>query len=99
MLKTREKSYPYRKCCIGIYAAFDLHSSNSYWGIIDVNGKRVFRKKLKNDEGLIVKVLEPLKSGLKFLYILIHITLPISDSSRWLRNTYITRINTRETNE
>ena len=34
---------------MGLYAAFDLHSNNSYLGIIDENGQRVFTRKLRND--------------------------------------------------
>ncbi len=33
------------RLCLGI----DLHLSNSYSGIIDENGKRVFKRKLPND--------------------------------------------------
>ena len=47
---------------MGLYTAFDLHSNNSYVGIIDENGKRVFRRKLQNDEGLMVKVMNPYKN-------------------------------------
>jgi len=48
-----------------LYSAFDLHSSNAYLGIIDEDGKRVFRRKLQNDEGLMVKVLNPFKSDIE----------------------------------
>ena len=44
-----------------LYTGFDLHSSNSYVGIIDENGKRVFKKKLPNDPEQIVSTLEPYK--------------------------------------
>jgi transposase len=40
-----------------VYAAFDLHSSNSYLAIIDSKGKRVFRKKMPNDPAVILKAL------------------------------------------
>lgn len=50
---------------MGLYSALDLHSSNAYLGIIDEDGKRVFRRKLQNDEGLMVKVLAPFKSDIK----------------------------------
>lgn len=50
---------------MGLYTAFDLHSNNSYLGIIDENGKRVIRRKLQNDEELIVKVLNPFKSDIE----------------------------------
>jgi len=49
---------------MGLYTAFDLHSNNSYVGIIDEDGKRVFRRKLQNDEGLMVKVLNPFKNDI-----------------------------------
>ena len=49
---------------MGLYTAFDLHSNNSYVGIIDEDGKRVFRRKLRNDEGLMVKVLHPFKNDI-----------------------------------
>ncbi len=49
---------------MGLYTAFDLHSNNSYLGIIDEDGKRVFRRKLQNDEGLMVKVLNPFKGDI-----------------------------------
>lgn len=32
-----------------LYGAFDLHASNSFLGIIDEDGRRIFRKKLYND--------------------------------------------------
>lgn len=42
-----------------LYAAFDLHASNSYLAIIDAEGKRVFSKKIPNDPELIVAALSP----------------------------------------
>lgn len=48
-----------------LYAAFDLHSNNSYLGIIDENGKRVFKRKMRNDRELIAKVLEPFKADIE----------------------------------
>jgi transposase len=48
-----------------LYGAFDLHSSNAFLGIIDEDGKRVFRRKLQNDEGLMVKVMNPFKSDIE----------------------------------
>jgi len=32
-----------------LYTGFDLHSSNTYLGIEDEGGKRIFKKKLPND--------------------------------------------------
>ena len=40
-----------------LYAGIDLHSNNSYMGIIDENGGRVFKRKVRNDPELIVTVL------------------------------------------
>jgi len=48
-----------------LYSAFDLHSNNAYLGIIDEDGKRVFRRKLQNDEGLMVKMLNPFKKDIE----------------------------------
>jgi transposase len=42
-----------------LYAGFDLHSSNSYLAIIDGKGKRVCKKKLRNDPDLILGELKP----------------------------------------
>ena len=40
-----------------LYAAFDLHSSNSYLAIIDEEGKRVFSKRMPNNPDLILAAL------------------------------------------
>jgi hypothetical protein len=48
--------YP-RRCLMKLYAAFDLHSSNSYLSVIDEGGKRKLEKKLANDAESIVSVL------------------------------------------
>jgi transposase len=44
-----------------LYAGSDLHSSNTYLGIKDEDGKRVFKKKLPNDRELILDALKPYK--------------------------------------
>jgi len=44
---------------MGLYTGFDLHSSNTYVGIIDEDGKRVWKKKLRNDPSLISATLRP----------------------------------------
>ena len=36
---------------MGLYAGCDLHAKSNYWGIVDGEGKRVFKKKLRNDAG------------------------------------------------
>lgn len=44
-----------------LYAGCDLHSSNTYLGIVDEDGKRVFKKKLPNDREIILSALAPYK--------------------------------------
>jgi len=48
-----------------LYAGIDLHSSNSFIGIIGPNQKRIFGKRLPNDLDQILKVLEPYKKELR----------------------------------
>ena len=47
-----------------LYCGLDLHSNNTYVGIIDASGKRVARTKLKNIPEDIVRFLEPYKEDL-----------------------------------
>jgi transposase len=47
-----------------LYAGFDLHSSNAYLGIIDEDGKRVFKKKLSNNPEVILSTLLPYKDNM-----------------------------------
>lgn len=47
-----------------LYTAFDLHSNNSYLGIIDETGKRVFKRKLANDPESILDTLKPYKEDI-----------------------------------
>ena len=42
-----------------LYTAFDLHSSNSYLGLIDGKGKRLAKKKLPNAGDVILDALKP----------------------------------------
>ena len=44
-----------------LYAGSDLHSSNTYLGIKDEDGKRIFKKKLPNDREIILDTLRPYK--------------------------------------
>ncbi len=44
-----------------LYSAFDVHSKNNFLGIIDGDGKRIFRRKLSNDPQGIRETLEPYK--------------------------------------
>jgi len=39
----------------------DLHSDNGYYGIIEPDGKRVFKKRLPNDLPTVLSILEPYK--------------------------------------
>ncbi len=50
---------------MGLYAAFDLHSSNSYLGISDEKGKRIFKRKLPNDPTAIREALKPFKNDIE----------------------------------
>ncbi len=47
-----------------LYAGFDLHSTNSYVGIIDDDGKRIWKKQLRNDPSLISATLSRFKSDI-----------------------------------
>jgi len=49
---------------MGLYTGFDLHSSNTYVGIIDEDGKRIWKKKLRNDPSLISSMLRPFKEDI-----------------------------------
>lgn len=50
---------------MALYTAFDLHSNNSYLGIIDEHGKRIFKKRLPNDPVMIRETLEPFKADIE----------------------------------
>lgn len=50
---------------MGLYAAFDLHSSNAYLGIIDESGKRIFKKKVRNEPETIRETLRPFKADIE----------------------------------
>jgi transposase len=51
------------------YAGIDLHSTNSYIGIIDKDNKRIFKAKAKNNLPTILKRLEPFHEQLKGLVV------------------------------
>ncbi len=44
-----------------LYSGFDLHSNNTYIGIVDEDGKRLMKKKVDNDPDLILQYLNPYK--------------------------------------
>ncbi len=48
-----------------LYTGFDLHSNNSYVGIIDENGGRLLKKKIRNDPSLILETLRPFKKDIE----------------------------------
>ena len=48
-----------------LYAGLDLHSRNTYIGIMDDTMKRVFKKRVPNDLDLILKTLIPFQDRLK----------------------------------
>jgi len=65
MLGVRESILTLRRCLMGLYTGFDLHSSNSYVGIIDAEGGRIWKKKLRNDPSLISETLRPFKEDIE----------------------------------
>lgn len=44
---------------MALYTGFDLHSNNNYLGIIDSQGKRTFKRKLRNHPEQILNTLSP----------------------------------------
>ncbi len=46
-----------------LYGGIDLHSSNSYLGILDQDQKRIFKKKMPNDPPVILDALLPYITG------------------------------------
>jgi transposase len=48
-----------------LYAGMDLHARNTYVGIVDSNSRRIFKKRIANDLGLIVNTLEPFQEELR----------------------------------
>jgi transposase len=52
-----------------LYSGLDLHSRNTYIGILDTDFKRVFRKRVSNNLDLILETLEPFRVQLKGLVV------------------------------
>jgi len=50
---------------MALYAGMDLHSRNTYVGVLDHKFKRVFNKRLNNDLSLILATLEPFRKDLQ----------------------------------
>ena len=47
-----------------LYAGIDLHSNNLVLASVDEKGRRLFKRRLANDLGLLLKVLEPYREEL-----------------------------------
>lgn len=47
-----------------LYVGMDLHSSNCYTGIIDENSKKLFGRKITNDQRKIISALSPYKENI-----------------------------------
>jgi transposase len=61
----KERKFNPRRCLMKqLYAGCDLHGNSNFLGIVDEEGKRVFKKKLPNDLGLIRNTLEPFREEL-----------------------------------
>ena len=52
-----------------LYAGLDLHSRNTYVGILDKNLKRVFKKRVVNNLEIIIQTLSPFRDRLKGLVV------------------------------
>jgi len=52
-----------------LYCGLDLHSRNTYIGILDTDFKRVFKKRISNNLDLILETLEPFRDQLKGLVV------------------------------
>jgi transposase len=52
-----------------LYSGLDLHSTNTYIGILDTDFKRVFKKRVSNNLDLILEALEPFRDQLKGLVV------------------------------
>ena len=48
-----------------LYSGLDLHSTNTYIGILDTDFKRVFKKRVGNNLDFILQTLQPFKDQLK----------------------------------
>jgi len=52
-----------------LYSGLDLHSTNTYIGILDIDFKRIFKKRIPNNLDLILETLQPFKDQLKGLVV------------------------------
>jgi transposase len=49
---------------MGLYAGCDLHAKSNYWGVVDGEGKRVYKKRLRNEPGAILEMLRVFREDL-----------------------------------
>ena len=47
-----------------LYSGMDLHSSNTYIGILDQDKQRIFKKRVPNELDLIVQAIKPFRKNL-----------------------------------
>ena len=50
-----------------LYAGVDLHSNNGYYGIVDEEGRRIYRKRLPNHLPTVLAALRPYRDRLKYI--------------------------------
>jgi len=62
-----------------LYSGLDLHSRNTYIGILETDFKRVFKKRIPNKLDQILETLEPFREQLKGLYTKFEISAFIFD--------------------
>jgi len=56
-----------RRCPVELYGGIDLHSNNSYLGIVDQECRIIYKERHRNELPLILSALAPYKSELKAL--------------------------------
>ena len=54
---------------MALYAGLDLHSRNTYIGLLNQNLKRVFKKRVVNNLEIISQTLNPFRDQLKGLVV------------------------------
>ena len=52
-----------------LYSGLDLHSTNTYIGILNTDFKHIFKKRVANNLDLILETLQPFKDQLKGLVV------------------------------
>ena len=64
-----------------LYAGSDLHSNNNFLGIMDEQGKKIFKKRLPNDPRVVLEILRPFKKEMAGLWW----NPPITGTGWWMR--------------